>query len=216
MSDFRVAVRRTNEWDGPSMLKIYTPYVEKTHYTPDTEVPTLAEYVQRIDTYTYGRMWILTEINNQTAGFCFLTDRDIPKDDLFSADAQLYVSEKCLHSGVGTSLYSLMLDIMHHANYRRVTAHINLPNDAAVAFHKKMGFHEVSETDGVLLMERAIEPEDPNAKRFTKASIDGDYAVLRRTDNDTHDEILVARALLPEEIDIGTALHYEMFTYSIV
>lgn len=86
MSDFRVAVRRTNEWDGPSMLKIYTPYVEKTHYTPDTEVPTLAEYVQRIDTYTYGRMWILTEINNQTAGFCFLTDRDIPKDDLFSAD----------------------------------------------------------------------------------------------------------------------------------
>jgi hypothetical protein len=47
-------------------------------------------------------------------------------------------------------------------------------------------------------------------------SIDGDYAVLRRTDNDTHDEILVARALLPEEIDIGTALHYEMFTYSIV
>ena len=62
-----------------------------------------------------------------------------------------------------------MLDIMHHANYRRVTAHINLPNDAAVAFHKKMGFHEVSETDGVLLMERAIEPEDPNAKRFTKA-----------------------------------------------
>ena len=169
MSDFRVAVRRTNEWDGPSMLKIYAPYVEKTHYTPDTEVPTLAEYVQRIDTYTYGRMWILTEINNQTAGFCFLTDRDIPKDDLFSADAQLYVSEKCLRSGVGTSLYSLMLDIMHYANYRRVTAHINLPNDAAVAFHKKMGFHEVSETDGVLLMERAIEPEDPNAKRFTKA-----------------------------------------------
>ena len=49
---------------------------------------------------------------------------------------------------------------------------------------------------------------------YEVASIDGDYAVLRRTDNDTHDEILVARALLPE--DIGTALHYEMFTYSIV
>lgn len=51
---------------------------------------------------------------------------------------------------------------------------------------------------------------------YEVTSIDGDYAVLRRTDNDTHDEILVARALLPEEIDIGTALHYEMFTYSIV
>lgn len=51
---------------------------------------------------------------------------------------------------------------------------------------------------------------------YTVARIDGDYAVLQRTDNDTHDEILVARALLPAEIDIGTALHYEMFEYTIV
>ena len=47
---------------------------------------------------------------------------------------------------------------------------------------------------------------------YVVTSIDGDYAVLRRTDNDTHEEILVARALLQEEIDTGTALHYEMFS----
>ena len=35
---------------------------------------------------------------------------------------------------------------------------------------------------------------------YEVASIDGDYAVLRRTDNDMHDEILVARALLPEAV----------------
>jgi len=51
---------------------------------------------------------------------------------------------------------------------------------------------------------------------YIVARIDGDYAVLQRTDIDTHDEILVARALLPEEIDVGTALHYEMFSYTIV
>lgn len=49
---------------------------------------------------------------------------------------------------------------------------------------------------------------------YIVARIDGDYAVLRRTDNDTHDEILVARALLPEDIDTGTALHYEGFEYT--
>lgn len=46
--------------------------------------------------------------------------------------------------------------------------------------------------------------------------IDGDYAVLRRTDDGSHSEILVARALLPEEIDIGTRLRYEMFQYEIL
>ena len=46
--------------------------------------------------------------------------------------------------------------------------------------------------------------------------IDGDYAVLRRTDNDTHDELLVARALLPEETDEGSRILYEAFQYTLL
>lgn len=51
---------------------------------------------------------------------------------------------------------------------------------------------------------------------YIVARIDGDYAVLRRTDNDTHDEILVARALLPEEVDEGSKLLYEAFQYTLI
>lgn len=47
-------------------------------------------------------------------------------------------------------------------------------------------------------------------------SIDGDYANLVRTDIATKDVKLVARALLPEGIDVGTKLKYEMFEYEIV
>ncbi len=45
--------------------------------------------------------------------------------------------------------------------------------------------------------------------------IDGDYAVLVRTDDGSGDEILVARALLPEEADEGTELICELLSYSI-
>ena len=45
--------------------------------------------------------------------------------------------------------------------------------------------------------------------------IDGDYAILIRTDDGTEDEILVARALLPDAIDEGTELVYEYLSYSI-
>ena len=51
---------------------------------------------------------------------------------------------------------------------------------------------------------------------YIVARIDGDYAILQRTDNGSMDEILVARALLPEDIDVGSALHYEMFQYTMV
>ncbi len=47
-------------------------------------------------------------------------------------------------------------------------------------------------------------------------SIDGDYANLKRTDIATEDVKLVARALLPNGIDVGTKLKYEMFEYEVI
>lgn len=46
--------------------------------------------------------------------------------------------------------------------------------------------------------------------------IDGDYAWLRRTDVQEEDLIPVARALLPETIDEGTNLKYEMLQYEVI
>ncbi|MBQ0041744.1 MAG: chorismate--pyruvate lyase [Lachnospiraceae bacterium] len=47
-------------------------------------------------------------------------------------------------------------------------------------------------------------------------SIDGDYANLKRTDIDSDEIKLVARALLPAEIMEGSNLRYEMFQYTLV
>ena len=47
-------------------------------------------------------------------------------------------------------------------------------------------------------------------------SIDGEYANLKRTDIASEDVKLVARALLPDGIDVGIKLKYEMFQYEIV
>ena len=55
-------------------------------------------------------------------------------------------------------------------------------------------------------------------KRFEYIVVDivGDYAHLRRTDEETEDLKLVARALLPPEIMEGTRLVYEFMSYSIL
>ena len=51
---------------------------------------------------------------------------------------------------------------------------------------------------------------------YEVASIDGDYANLRRVDASEEDFKLVARALLPAEIMEGTKLKYEMMQYEVV
>ena len=51
---------------------------------------------------------------------------------------------------------------------------------------------------------------------YIVVSIDGDYAQLRRTDMESDELKLVARALLPPEIMEGTRLLYEWMSYSIL
>ena len=51
---------------------------------------------------------------------------------------------------------------------------------------------------------------------YEVVSIDGDYANLRRTDIESSDLKLVARALLPAEIMQGSKLKYEMLQYEII
>lgn len=46
-------------------------------------------------------------------------------------------------------------------------------------------------------------------------SIDGDYANLKRTDIETEDVKLVARALLPADVQEGSRLKYECLQYEI-
>ncbi len=51
---------------------------------------------------------------------------------------------------------------------------------------------------------------------FVVERIDGDYAYLRRTDEEQEDPKLVARALLPETIMEGSRLKYELLQYELI
>lgn len=51
---------------------------------------------------------------------------------------------------------------------------------------------------------------------YEVVSIDGDYANLRKLDEEQEELKLVARALLPEAIMAGSKLKYEMLQYELV
>jgi len=51
---------------------------------------------------------------------------------------------------------------------------------------------------------------------YEVVSIDGDYANLKRTDIESEDLKLVARALLPAEIQEGSKLKYEWMQYQLI
>ena len=52
--------------------------------------------------------------------------------------------------------------------------------------------------------------------KYIVTKIDGDYALLTRTDIQTDDTILVAMALLPPGTDMGTELLWENLEYTML
>ena len=56
-----------------------------------------------------------------------------------------------------------------------------------------------------------MEPKD-----YTVVRIEGEYAYLRADDAPADETLFIAMALLPAEADVGSRLHYEMFSYTII
>ncbi|MEE0969310.1 MAG: hypothetical protein U0M06_08085 [Clostridia bacterium] len=57
-----------------------------------------------------------------------------------------------------------------------------------------------------------MEPRD-----YIISRIEGEYAYLKPMDNDADDnEIFIALALLPMSVDVGTKLHYELLSYTVI
>ena len=167
----RTAVRRVNEWDGPSMLKVYTPYTG-TPAAPEREAPDLQAYVRRIDRYTYGLGWLLCEIDHQTVGFCHLSEDPAAPEDLFTVEFQLYVKQGMCRRHLGAALWELMRDMLEMGNRRRVVCRVHRENQAALAFFQAMGFvpleGEPPEEPEKLWLAYHLRPWDPAAPKPTK------------------------------------------------
>jgi hypothetical protein len=52
-------------------------------------------------------------------------------------------------------------------------------------------------------------------KNYVVTKIEGEYAYLKEENTD-NEEIFIALFLLPMGVDVGTRLHYEWLTYTIM
>ena len=53
-------------------------------------------------------------------------------------------------------------------------------------------------------------------KEYVVSRIEGEYAYLKEIDAPNGEELFIAMALLPVGVDVGSHLHYEMLTYTLV
>ena len=134
------SIRLASAADAPGILAIYTPYIENTSFTFETELPSVDAFAERIETYLQNWPWLVCEVNGRIAGYAYASRYRERVAYQWSVESSVYVHDDYLRSGVARALYESLMEILKRQGFRNVYAVINLPNDRSVAFHEKCGF----------------------------------------------------------------------------
>ena len=134
------SIRLAKESDAASILNIYAPYIEKTSFTFETEVPSTEEFANRIHSYLQNWPWLVCEINGEVAGYAYGSKYRERTGYQWCAECSVYVHDDFQRRGVAKALYAALIEILKLQGFRNLYAVINTPNDRSVAFHEQMGF----------------------------------------------------------------------------
>jgi L-amino acid N-acyltransferase YncA len=148
--DLRFVVREAlPERDAAACLAIYAPYVSDTAISFEEEVPSVAEFAERIRGTLATHPWLVLEDSGALVGFAYASRHRIRAAYRWAADVTVYVASSHHRLGVGRRLYSELLERLRDRGFRVACAGITLPNEASVGLHVAMGFRPVGVYRGI-------------------------------------------------------------------
>lgn len=138
-----VSIRFATYIDAAELLRIYTPYVLKTSFTPEFKVPPLLEFEERIKQTIEFYPYLICTDNKKIVGFAHAGQYRHASGHQWSAETSVYVTQEVQGKGIAGMLYHALLTIMKLQNFVNVFAGIILPNERSIAFHQKFHFTKV-------------------------------------------------------------------------
>lgn len=136
-------VRLAEPSDYAAMLEIYKPYVTNTAITFEYEVPSIAEYSNRIQHVCSHYPCIVCELNGELIGFAYAGLFRVKTAYQWSAESTIYVSDKFHGKGIARVLYDALLSILELQGFVNVYGAVTIPNPKSERFHTAMGFAEI-------------------------------------------------------------------------
>lgn len=137
-------IRLATPADAAGCLVIYRPFVESSHTTFETEVPTMDEFARRMESTLEIRPWTVAEEAGRVIGYAYASP---VKDRLayqWSVEVAIYVAPDTRRRGVGRALYEALFRCLAGQGFVNAVGIIALPNDASIALHESLGFEKIS------------------------------------------------------------------------
>ena len=137
-------IRFATPEDAPDICSIYNHFVENTTITFEEKPVDQEEMRQRIVENAAVLPWLVWTEENKVQGFCYASKWKTRSAYRHSVESTIYLHPQSIRRGIGTQLYSSLLDRLRQRGMHVVIGGIALPNQASVALHEKLGFRKVA------------------------------------------------------------------------
>lgn len=127
--------------DAAAILDIYAPYIRHTSITFETDVPSVAEFANRISSYLENWPWLVYEMNGLVVGYAYASRYRERVAYQWGVECSVYINPDHHRRGIARILYTKLFALLKMQGFTTVYAVINLPNDESVALHESMGFN---------------------------------------------------------------------------
>ncbi|MBO6793145.1 MAG: N-acetyltransferase [Balneolaceae bacterium] len=138
-------IRSVQPQDIASITSIYNYYIEHTAVTFEESVIDEQEMNQRVNNYSESLPWLVFEENKQVIAYAYATPWKGRSAYRFSVETSIYVDQSAHKNGIGTALYTSLIERLKAQNYHALIGGITLPNEASIRLHEKLGFEKIGE-----------------------------------------------------------------------
>ena len=135
-----IIIRLATERDAEAILNIYAGYIRNTTVSFEVEVPTVAEFQNRMKQIQAQFPWLVCEINGVVAGYAYASKHAQRAAYRWSADLSVYIDEKYHRCHIAAALYDALFAMLRAQGYYTVYAGVSTPNPKSEAFHLAQGF----------------------------------------------------------------------------
>ena len=139
------------EADAEEILKIYAPYVTDTAITFEYEIPTVAEFSQRIKDTLQKYPYIVAIVENHIVGYAYASAFKKRAAYDWAVETTVYIKQDLRGMGLGKKLYLALEDILKRQNIINLNACIAYTSgedrhldNTSTAFHEHLGYKNVA------------------------------------------------------------------------
>ncbi len=143
-------IRPATQDDSNAIARIYDHYIRNTAITFEEEPVTPADMADRIGkVVALSLPYLVSAPGDQVVGYAYASRWHERSAYRFSVETTIYLDPNRVGDGLGTRLYTTLLDRLKEQGLHTAIGGIALPNPASIALHESLGFRKVAHYEAV-------------------------------------------------------------------